>query len=179
MRHWAGIVDIVPDSSPILGPTPVKNLFINCGWGTGGFKAIPAGGLLLAHSLATGRTHPLAEEFRPRSIPQQSPHRRRRGRRHRSLRAAVMIIIRCPDRREQRTEEELSYGGEGDISRALEPDRLSDEQWTEYLFMRTNPKGLMWEQWCCADGCGQWFKVRRDSVGHEIREVRRFDERHA
>jgi sarcosine oxidase subunit beta len=41
----------------------VDNLYINCGWGTGGFKAIPAGGLLLAHSLATGRTHPLAERF--------------------------------------------------------------------------------------------------------------------
>ena len=63
MRHWAGIVDVVPDSSPILGATPVENLFINCGWGTGGFKAIPAGGLVLAHSLATGRTHPLAERF--------------------------------------------------------------------------------------------------------------------
>lgn len=63
MRHWAGIVDIVPDSSPILGATPVSNLFINCGWGTGGFKAIPAGGNLLAHFIATGRTHPLAEDF--------------------------------------------------------------------------------------------------------------------
>jgi sarcosine oxidase subunit beta len=63
MRHWAGIVDIVPDSSPILGPTPVSNLHINCGWGTGGFKAIPAGGLVLAHSLATGRPHPLAHKF--------------------------------------------------------------------------------------------------------------------
>jgi sarcosine oxidase subunit beta len=63
MRHWAGIVDIVPDSSPIIGPTPVENLFVNCGWGTGGFKAIPAGGFLLAHSLGTGRTHPLAEKF--------------------------------------------------------------------------------------------------------------------
>jgi sarcosine oxidase subunit beta len=63
MRHWAGIVDVVPDSSPILGQTPVANMYINCGWGTGGFKAIPAGGLLLAHSLATGRPHPLAEKF--------------------------------------------------------------------------------------------------------------------
>ncbi len=63
MRHWAGIVDIVPDSSPILGATPIDNLFINCGWGTGGFKTIPAGGLMLAHSLATGRQHPLAEKF--------------------------------------------------------------------------------------------------------------------
>ena len=63
MRHWAGIVDVVPDSSPILGPTPIDNLHINCGWGTGGFKAIPAGGTLLAHSLATGKPHPLARKF--------------------------------------------------------------------------------------------------------------------
>jgi sarcosine oxidase subunit beta len=63
MRHWAGIVDVVPDSSPILGPTPVENLHINCGWGTGGFKAIPAGGTILAHSLATGSPHPLGQKF--------------------------------------------------------------------------------------------------------------------
>jgi sarcosine oxidase subunit beta len=63
MRHWAGIVDVVPDSSPILGPTPIDNLHINCGWGTGGFKAIPAGGTLLAYSLATGKPHPLAQKF--------------------------------------------------------------------------------------------------------------------
>lgn len=63
MRHWAGIVDIVPDSSPILGATPVDNLFINCGWGTGGFKAIPAGGYMLAHSMATGKAHPLIKDF--------------------------------------------------------------------------------------------------------------------
>jgi sarcosine oxidase, subunit beta len=63
MRQWAGIVDVVHDSSPILGPTPVPELYINCGWGTGGFKAIPAGGWLLAHALATGRNHDLAEPF--------------------------------------------------------------------------------------------------------------------
>ncbi len=62
-RHWAGIVDVVPDSSPILGETPVAGLHINCGWGTGGFKAIPAGGYMLAHHLATGRAHELAEPF--------------------------------------------------------------------------------------------------------------------
>ncbi|HXY97461.1 MAG TPA: sarcosine oxidase subunit beta family protein [Steroidobacteraceae bacterium] len=63
MRQWAGIVDVVHDSSPIIGPTPVPGLFINCGWGTGGFKAIPAGGWALAHVLATGRNHELAEPF--------------------------------------------------------------------------------------------------------------------
>ncbi len=56
MRQWAGIVDVVPDSSPIIGESPLPNLFLNCGWGTGGFKAIPAGGTLLAQLLATGGT---------------------------------------------------------------------------------------------------------------------------
>ena len=63
MRQWAGIVDVVHDSSPIIGPTPLPNLYVNCGWGTGGFKAIPVGGWTLAHVLATGRNHPLAEPF--------------------------------------------------------------------------------------------------------------------
>ena len=63
MRQWAGIVDVVHDSSPIIGPTPVPGLYINCGWGTGGFKAIPVGGWTLAHVLATGRSHELAEPF--------------------------------------------------------------------------------------------------------------------
>jgi sarcosine oxidase subunit beta len=63
LRQWAGIVDVVHDSSPILGETPVPNLYINCGWGTGGFKAIPAGGYLLAHHLATGRPHEIAAPF--------------------------------------------------------------------------------------------------------------------
>ena len=63
MRHWAGIVDISPDSSPILGQTPVENMYINCGWGTGGFKAIPAGGYLLAHSIAKSIPHELATPF--------------------------------------------------------------------------------------------------------------------
>jgi sarcosine oxidase, subunit beta len=63
LRQWAGTVDVVQDSSPILGATPVPGLFINCGWGTGGFKAIPVGGWTLAHLLATGRNHELAEPF--------------------------------------------------------------------------------------------------------------------
>jgi len=63
LRQWAGIVDVVNDSSPIIGATPVDGIFINCGWGTGGFKAIPAGGWLFAHVLATGRNHDLAEPF--------------------------------------------------------------------------------------------------------------------
>ncbi len=63
LRQWGGIVDTCPDASPILGKTPVENLFLNCGWGTGGFKATPGSGFVYAHTIATGEPHPLAAPF--------------------------------------------------------------------------------------------------------------------
>jgi sarcosine oxidase subunit beta len=63
LRQWAGIVDVVHDSSPIIDHAPLKGLYLNCGWGTGGFKAIPGGGFVFAHLLATDQHHPLAEGF--------------------------------------------------------------------------------------------------------------------
>ncbi len=63
LRQWGGIVDTCPDASPILGKTPVENLFLNCGWGTGGFKATPGAGFVFAHTIATGEPHPLAVPF--------------------------------------------------------------------------------------------------------------------
>ena len=63
MRQWGGTVDTAPDNSPIIGPSPIPGLFLNCGWGTGGFKAIPAGGTLFAHVLATGEHHPMSAPF--------------------------------------------------------------------------------------------------------------------
>jgi sarcosine oxidase subunit beta len=63
LRQWGGIVDVCPDASPILSKTPVENLFINCGWGTGGFKATPGSGHVFAHTIARGEPHPLAEAF--------------------------------------------------------------------------------------------------------------------
>jgi len=62
-RQWGGIVDTTPDASPIISSTPVENLFFNCGWGTGGFKATPGSGNVFAATLATGKAHPLAEPF--------------------------------------------------------------------------------------------------------------------
>ena len=63
MRQWGGIVDISPDTSPVVGKTPVDNLYISCGWGTGGYKAIPAGGDTLAHTIVNNAPHPLIESF--------------------------------------------------------------------------------------------------------------------
>lgn len=63
LRQWAGIVDVVHDSSPIIDHAPIQGMYLNCGWGTGGFKAIPGGGLVFAHLIATDRPHPAAEGF--------------------------------------------------------------------------------------------------------------------
>jgi sarcosine oxidase subunit beta len=63
MRQWAGAVDITPDTSPIMGLTPLRNLYINCGWGTGGYKAIPAGGDTMAHTIVEDKPHPLIRAF--------------------------------------------------------------------------------------------------------------------
>ena len=63
MRAWAGTVDVTPDTSPIIDKTPVDGFCIAGGWGTGGFKTTPVAGLAMAHLVATGRPHPLAEPF--------------------------------------------------------------------------------------------------------------------
>ncbi|HVL71999.1 MAG TPA: sarcosine oxidase subunit beta family protein [Beijerinckiaceae bacterium] len=63
LRNWAGIVDVTPDRSPIIGRTPVPGLYVNCGWGTGGFKATPGSGHAFAHTIARDEPHPAAAPF--------------------------------------------------------------------------------------------------------------------
>jgi sarcosine oxidase subunit beta len=63
LRTWAGVVDVTPDASPVIGPTDIEGLFINCGWGTGGFKATPGVGWAYADTIANGRAHELAEPY--------------------------------------------------------------------------------------------------------------------
>jgi sarcosine oxidase subunit beta len=63
MRQWAGTVDITPDTSPVMGLTPVQGLYVSAGWGTGGYKAIPAGGETMAWTIANDRPHELITAF--------------------------------------------------------------------------------------------------------------------
>jgi sarcosine oxidase subunit beta len=63
LRNWGGIVDVTPDRSPIIGKTSVPGLFVNCGWGTGGFKATPGSGHVFAHTVARGEPHPINAGF--------------------------------------------------------------------------------------------------------------------
>lgn len=63
LRTWGGIVDTTFDASPIISKTPIDQLYVNCGWGTGGFKGTPASGDTFAHTIATDEPHPLNAPF--------------------------------------------------------------------------------------------------------------------
>jgi sarcosine oxidase, subunit beta len=63
MRNWGGIVDVTPDRSPIIARTPVKGLYVNCGWGTGGFKATPGSAHVFAWTIAHDEPHPINAPF--------------------------------------------------------------------------------------------------------------------
>jgi len=63
LRTWGGIVDVSPDASPIISKTAVDGLYLDCGWGTGGFKATPASGWVLAHTVANDEPHELNRPY--------------------------------------------------------------------------------------------------------------------
>lgn len=86
-----------------------------------------------------------------------------------------MLLIDCPWCG-PREETEFSYGGEAHIARPANSDALSDQEWGDYLFMRSNPKGLHLETWQHAHGCRRWFNVARDTVSYRIHAVYRIGE---
>lgn len=63
LRKWGGVVDVTPDRSAIVGKTPVQGLYVNCGWGTGGFKATPGAAHTFAHTVARDEPHPINAPF--------------------------------------------------------------------------------------------------------------------
>jgi sarcosine oxidase subunit beta len=63
MRQWGGIVDLCPDASPIISRTRVKGFYINCGWGTGGWKATPGSGHAFADLVANDEPNAIAAPF--------------------------------------------------------------------------------------------------------------------
>jgi sarcosine oxidase subunit beta len=63
LRCWGGIVDVTPDRSPIIAKTPVPGLYVNCGWGTGGFKATPGSAHVFAWTIAHDAPHPINAPF--------------------------------------------------------------------------------------------------------------------
>lgn len=70
-----------------------------------------------------------------------------------------------------RAEIEFAFGGEAGSSRPADPAALSDEEWSDYLYARANPKGRSEERWVHSGGCGQWFILVRDTATHEVTNV--------
>ena len=69
-----------------------------------------------------------------------------------------------------RDEAEFTWGGQGHLTRP-DPKTCTDEQWTDYLYMRANPRGLHQERWCHTYGCGQWVHLSRDTLTHRVQRV--------
>lgn len=84
-----------------------------------------------------------------------------------------MLRIPCPFCGE-RDEAEFRHGGEA--QREIPQPGVSDEVWSDHLFNRDNPKGLVHERWCHSYGCNQWFNVVRDTLTHSIHAVYRCGE---
>ena len=87
-----------------------------------------------------------------------------------------MLVIPCPSCGE-REETEFSYGGEAHIARPEAPEELSDREWAEYVFMRSNTKGMFLERWMHAHGCRRWFNVARDTVTYKVHAVYKMGEK--
>ena len=75
-----------------------------------------------------------------------------------------MLLIHCPYCDEQRAEIEFAYAGEAHIARPPDPAAMNDEDWTRYLFIRSNPRGRHHERWRHIHGCGRFFNAVRDTV---------------
>jgi sarcosine oxidase, subunit delta len=87
-----------------------------------------------------------------------------------------MLLITCPYCGE-RPEVEFRCGGEAHIARAADPSVIADAEWSEFLFVRSNPKGLLAERWNHAHGCQRWFNAIRDTTSDRIVETYKMGEK--
>ena len=78
-----------------------------------------------------------------------------------------MLLVPCPWCG-PRPEVEFRYGGQAGVAYPEDPDTVDDATWSEYVFMRDNPKGLFRERWVHSVGCRRWFEATRDTVTHEF-----------
>ncbi len=81
-----------------------------------------------------------------------------------------MFLIQCPwcGLRDQ---SEFTYGGEAHIARPTDSEELTDHDWSRFVFLRTNPKGVFAERWNHTAGCRRWFNVLRNTATDEILAV--------
>ena len=79
-----------------------------------------------------------------------------------------MLLIRCPFCAMERPEIEFRYAGEAHIARPDDTVSGQDGEWSEFLYFRSNPKGMHAERWRHMHGCGRFFNALRDTVSDRI-----------
>jgi sarcosine oxidase subunit delta len=79
-----------------------------------------------------------------------------------------MLLIKCPYCEQERTEIEFSYAGEAHLTRAENPDDMSDKDWEAFLFLRRNSRGIHFERWYHIHGCARYFNAVRDTVNEKF-----------
>ena len=149
LRQWAGLCDITPDFSPVMGVTPVEGFLVDVGWGTYGFKAGPGRRRGDGGAGRHGQDPAAHRSLRPRPLPRGSPRRRTRRRRGRALTghrdgSEAMILITCPNCG-PRNSSEFAYFGETKPRPAVNETDLAE--WSSYLYMKRNPAGWTTEHW--------------------------------
>ena len=159
-----GICDISPDYSPIMGFTGVDGFLITTGWGTWGFKAIPAGGEAMAELIATGKAPSLIAAVRRSTLRGATtpwPTRDRRGR--------ADAVDHLPDLRR-------AAGRRVPLRRraAAVPDSITDPDArnVDWVWMQDNVDGMTTERWFHAAGCRRWLTLRRDTTTDAVVEIR-------
>ena len=78
-----------------------------------------------------------------------------------------MHLITCPFCG-PRNEDEFCYGGEAHVAYPQDPEKVSDQVWSDYLFNKKNTRGIHLERWRHTFGCRQWFNMARHTVSHEV-----------
>jgi sarcosine oxidase subunit delta len=79
-----------------------------------------------------------------------------------------MLLIHCPYCDDTLPELEFAYAGEAHIARPADPSKLTDEEWRDFLFIRSNSRGLHAERWRHINGCGRFFNALRDTVSDKF-----------
>ena len=87
-----------------------------------------------------------------------------------------MILINCPYCG-NRDQSEFSNGGQAHVVRPKDPQSISDKEWGEYVFFRSNPKGIFFERWVHSHGCRKWFNVVRDTSNDKIHAAYKMGEK--
>ena len=155
-----------PTARAIIGKTPVPGLYVNCGWGTGGFKATPGAGAHLRLDRRQGRAAPDQRALHAGALHHRPADRRSRRRRRRALRRSAADAA---DPLPLLRHDAARAGVRATPARRTSPGppippTLSDEEWARLPLHPQQPAGLHFERWRHIHGCGRFFNAARDTV---------------